>query len=130
MFRNLLIATTILLSSALMSFVVHAEDFSSNNANSDSATDMPKDTWLNTMSPLLPDIICKGFMQDPIIKKQFDEIKMTYGKCVTLITESINKCEKKLYATIPDTISNNIAAAWVNKLGECIGKDFAIKYLH
>lgn len=122
MTRKLLLATTIALSSAFFPFV-------SNAAETGSPTEMPKDSWLSSMTPLLPDLICKGFMQDADLKKRFDEIKMTYEQCVSLIPESTNKCQNELYAAMPEKINSESAATWGRKLGECIGKDFAEKHL-
>ncbi|KGP63920.1 hypothetical protein EP47_07245 [Legionella norrlandica] len=122
MSRKLLIATTLALSSSLFPLISNAEETSSPN-------EMSKDNWLNSMTPLLPDLICKGFIQDADLKKRFDEIKMTYEQCVTLIPESTKKCQDELYASMPDTINNETASKWGRALGECIGKDFAEKHL-
>lgn len=120
MSRKLLIAATIAVSSACIPLVSNAADTSA---------EMPKDSWLNTMTPLLPDLICKGFIQDASLKKRFDEIKMTYEQCVTLIPESTTKCQNEIYASIPDKVNSETAGTWGRALGECIGKDFAEKYL-
>lgn len=122
MSRKLLIASTLILSSSLFPLVTNAED-------SSNPSEMSKDAWLNSMTPLLPDLICKGFIQDADLKKRFDEIKMTYEQCVTLIPESTKKCQDELYAGMPDKINSETAATWGRSLGECIGKDFAEKHL-
>ncbi len=124
MSRKFLIATTIALSSAFVPFISNAETSSTNTQ-----TEMPKDNWLNSMTPMLPDLICKGFIQDADLKKRFDEIQMTYEKCVSLIPESAKKCQDQIYASIPDKINSETAGTWGRTLGECIGKDFAEKYL-
>lgn len=122
MSRKLLIATTIVLGSLSIPVISNAE-------GSANASEMPKDSWLSSMTPLLPELICKGFVQDADLKKRFDEIKMTYEQCVTLIPESTTKCQNELYANIPATINAESAATWGRALGECIGKDFAEKFL-
>ncbi|CAM2800949.1 hypothetical protein [Legionella worsleiensis] len=122
MIRKLLLATTLALSSALIPFASNAEE-------SPSPNEMPKDNWLSSMTPLLPDLICKGFLQDADLKKRFDEIKMTYEQCVTLIPASTSKCQNELYAKMPDKINSESAGTWGRSLGECIGRDFAEKYL-
>lgn len=136
MTRNLLLATTIALSSAFTPFIANAEDTTSTDSSSpakstdsSTTTEMPKDSWLSSMTPLLPDLICKGFIQDAELKKRFDEIKMTYEQCVTLIPQSTSKCQNELYANMPDMINSESAGKWGRSLGECIGKDFAEKYL-
>nr|CUS58651.1 novel type two secreted protein A [Legionella pneumophila subsp. pneumophila] len=122
MSRKLLIATTLVLSTSLFPLISNAEDTANPN-------EMTKDAWLNSMTPILPDLICKGFIQDPDLKKRFDEIKMTYEQCVTLIPESTKKCQDELYASMPVKINSETAGTWGRSLGECIGKDFAEKHL-
>ena len=123
MSRKLLIATTIAISSAFIPFISNADTATSTE------TEMPKDTWLNSMAPMLPDLICKGFIQDAALKKRFDELNLTYEKCVSLIPESAKKCQDKIYASIPEKINGSTAGTWGRTLGECIGRDFAEKYL-
>jgi hypothetical protein len=124
MTRKLLLASTIALSCTFVPFISNAEDTSTKPA-----TEMGKDAWLSSMTPMLPDLICKGFIQDTELKKRFDEIKMTYEKCVSLIPESAKKCQNEIYASIPEKIDGKSASTWGRTLGECIGKDFAEKYL-
>lgn len=91
--------------------------------------EISKTTWLNTIVPMLPTLICKGFMGDADLKSRLDSINMDYDKCVSSIPESVSKCQNQLYANIPEKITNTDAATWGKSLGECIGKDFAMKYL-
>ncbi|WP_133135424.1 hypothetical protein [Legionella rowbothamii] len=97
--------------------------------SSDVTSEMTKDAWLKTIGPMLPTLICKGFMNDPDLKQRLETIKMTYDQCVSVIPESVDKCQNQLYASIPAKISNTDASTWGKTLGECIGKDFAMKYL-
>ena len=130
MSRKLLLATAIALSSCMSFAAGESTQSTSSTANTQSTpAEMPKDNWLSSMTPLLPDLICKSFMQDADLKKRFDEIKMTYEQCVSLIPASSTKCQNQLYSNIPDKIDNAAAATWGKSLGECIGKDFAEKYL-
>jgi hypothetical protein len=129
MSKKLLIATTIALSCTVVSLIAQAEVAPAEVPSAQTASEMPKDTWLNSMTPMLPDLICKGFIQDAGLKKRFDEIKMTYETCVTLIPESSKKCQDQIYANIPAKINGETAGTWGRTLGECIGKDFAEKHL-
>ncbi|MFT4058422.1 MAG: hypothetical protein QM652_02630 [Legionella sp.] len=95
----------------------------------ENTNEISKSTWLDTIVPMLPSLICKGFMNDSDLKQRLDTIKMSYDQCVGAIPESVSKCQNQLYANIPDKISNSDAATWGKNLGECIGKDFAMKYL-
>jgi hypothetical protein len=81
------------------------------------------------MEPMLPGMICKGFVNDADLKKRFDELKISYDQCVTMIPESEKKCRDQIYASIPDKINAESAGVWGKNLGECIGKDFAEKHL-
>lgn len=98
-------------------------------SNSESLTELTKDQWLSSMDPVLPSVICKGFLEDAELKKRFEDIKMTEQKCISVIPESATKCRTQLYPSIPQKINDAEASTWGKKLGECIGKDFAIKYL-
>lgn len=93
------------------------------------STSITKDEWFKSITPLLPDLICKGFENDAQLKKRLDDIKMTHEQCLAAIPESVSKCQQDLYAKIPDKLTDETAATWGKTLGECIGKDFAIKYL-
>lgn len=68
MSRKLLIATTLVLSTSLFPLISNAEDTANPN-------EMTKDAWLNSMTPLLPDLICKGFIQDPDLKNDLMKLK-------------------------------------------------------
>ncbi|KTD68053.1 MULTISPECIES: hypothetical protein [Legionella] len=142
MTKKLHAALYVFLGCTLISFTANAEDKSTStsttspNAKSTSNTgaapgssEISKDSWLKSVTPLLPDLICKGFENDPQLKKRLDDIKMSYDQCVAAIPDSVSKCQQQLYGSIPDKINDDSAAVWGKSLGECIGKDFAIKYL-
>lgn len=134
MSKKLIIAATLALNSFVVPFAL-ADDASnsspvSNTSTSDeSASDMSKDAWLKAMEPMLPGMICKGFMSDSDLKKRFDELKITYDQCVTMIPDSEKKCRDQIYASIPEKVNSESAGVWGKNLGECIGKDFAEKHL-
>lgn len=94
-----------------------------------SKQELTKDEWLAKLKAVVPDLICKGFLQDETLSKRLSEMNINYDKCVTLIPASVDKCEKELYAQIPATINQEIAGKWGHSIGECIGKDFALKHL-
>ncbi|MGC1182454.1 hypothetical protein [Legionella sp.] len=96
---------------------------------SSSSSDITKTKWLNSIVPILPTLICKGFMSDPDLKQRLETIKMNYDQCVSVLPESVSKCQNQLYANIPEKINATDAATWGKNFGECIGKDFAMKYL-
>ena len=131
MTRKLLIASLVF--GIIVPVAANANDATTTAAPSTTVqsapAEMEKDKWLGSMTPLLPTLICKGFMQDADLKNRFDEIKMSYEQCVSLIPESTKKCQDQIYSQIPEKIDGNNAGTWGRTLGECIGKDFAEKYL-
>lgn len=90
---------------------------------------MKKDDWLKQLKAALPTVICKNFMDEPVLKQRFDELHISMEQCTTLIPASIDKCQQQYYADLPDLINMDLASKWGGTLGECIGKDFAEKYL-
>ncbi|WP_131782621.1 hypothetical protein [Legionella gresilensis] len=102
---------------------------SSTTDKDSSAQEMTKDEWLSKLKAVVPDLICKGFMQDEALNKRLTEVNINYDKCVSLIPESVDKCQKELYSQIPATINQQNAGKWGHSIGECIGKDFALKHL-
>lgn len=128
MSKKLIIAATLALNSLAIPYAIAADTEATPPPSSDSS-EMSKDAWLKAMEPMLPGLICKGFMNDTDLKKQFDQLNITYDQCVTLIPDSQKKCQDQIYASIPATINSESAGVWGKTLGECIGKDFAEKHL-
>lgn len=107
-------------------------DFANNHfgsAPTTSVQELTKDEWLNKLKTAVPDLICKGFLQDETLNKRLTEMNINYDKCVTLIPESVSKCQNELYSQIPAKINQENAGKWGHSIGECIGKDFALKHL-
>lgn len=104
-------------------------EVSASNEPADSAGSISKDVWLGKLKMVVPDLICKGFLKDESLGKQLATLKIDYKKCVTLIPPSVEKCQTELYANIPANIDDKNAETWGSTIGECIGKDFALKYL-
>lgn len=128
MSKKLIIAATLAINSLVIPYAIAADTEEVTPPSSDSS-EMSKDAWLKAMEPMLPGLICKGFMNDTDLKKRFDELKITYDQCVTMIPDSEKKCHDQIYASIPATINSQTAGVWGKTLGECIGKDFAEKHL-
>jgi hypothetical protein len=101
----------------------------STTSTSSTGVSMSKDVWLGKLKIAVPDLICKGFLKDASLSKQLATLKIDYDKCLTLIPPSIEKCQTELYSSIPATIDDKSAETWGSSIGECIGKDFAVKYL-
>ncbi len=99
---------------------------------SDSSRDtetMPKDEWLSKLKTAVPDLICKGFLEDAELGKRLAKLDINFEKCVTLIPKSVDVCEKENYDALPATMNKDSADKWGHTMGECIGKNFAISYL-
>ena len=94
-----------------------------------STSTITKDAWLSSLKAVVPGLLCQGFLQDESIGKQMAKLNLSLEKCTSLIPASFDKCQTELYSSIPATLDDKSAATWGNSLGECIGKDFAIKYL-
>lgn len=90
---------------------------------------MTKDEWLAKLKLAVPELICKGFLDDKDLNQRLTKLNIDMAKCLTLIPPSIDKCQTEFYATIPATIDQDNAGKWGHTIGECIGKDFAIKHL-
>lgn len=94
-----------------------------------SVEELSKDQWLDAITPKLPQLICEEFMKDAKLKQSLENAKMNTEQCAGVIPESVKKCRESLYPSIPDKITSTNASEWGNKLGECIGEDFAKKHL-
>ena len=129
MSKTLIVAATLALNSLIVPYALADDPSTTSSSSSSNSTEMSKDAWLKAMEPMLPSMICKGFMNDADLKKRFDELKITYDQCVTLIPESEKKCRDQIYANITEQINSETAGVWGRNLGECIGKDFAEKHL-
>jgi hypothetical protein len=110
-------------------YLVAAPAASTTPGTTSSAATITKDAWLGSLKVAVPNLLCQGFLQDASIGKQMATRQLTMEKCVSLIPASFDKCQAQLYSSIPATLDDKSAATWGNSLGECIGKDFAIKYL-
>lgn len=101
------------------------------NGNQDVAVqEMTKDKWLDRIKQIVPEPICKGFMDDASIASRLKEINMSYEDCVKAIPSIAEKCQHKFYADIPDTLDRDSASKWGRKVGECIGAEFAMNHLY
>jgi len=94
------------------------------------ANEMPKDVWLEKIKAVVPDPICKGFMEDASISARLKEQDISLQKCVGLIPAIADKCQKKYYDSLPAMINQESASKWGRTIGECIGGDFAMTYLY
>ena len=93
-------------------------------------TEMSKDVWLQKIKMVVPEPICKGFMDDASIAARLKEQNISMEKCVGLIPAIADKCQKKYYDSLPAMINQESASKWGRTIGECIGGDFAMSYLY
>ncbi len=98
-------------------------------AQINSTQDMAKDAWLAQLKMIAPGMICKGFLEEDSLKAKLTEKQIDNAKCLSLIPESFDKCQAQYYTELPATISSDTASTWGHKIGECIGTDFAVKFL-
>lgn len=137
MSRRALLATTFAISCTFAPLSMSADQTSAatnapvapTNAPAAAPSEVAKDTWLDQMLPMLPELICKGFLADENLKKRFNELKITYEQCVASIPAISTKCKGQVYDKIPKMINNESAATWGRSIGECIGKNYAEEFL-
>lgn len=94
------------------------------------AQQMPKDLWLDKVKEIIPEPICKGFMDDASIAMRLNERHMTLQACKDAIPKMMQQCQQKFYSQMPAMIDQEAAATWGRMLGECIGGEFASSYLY
>lgn len=129
--KTLLVTGSIVFSTGLCAAddTLAAESGTKPAAASTSAGTMSKDEWLGKLKAAVPDLICKGFLQDAGLNARLTKLNIDYDKCVTLIPPSVEKCQAESYAAMPAMLNEESAGTWGHTIGECIGKDFAVKYL-
>lgn len=91
--------------------------------------EMSKDVWIGKIKEVVPEPICKGFLQDKTIAERLKERNIDLEKCKQLIPGITDKCVKKFYDKLPDTITQENVSKWGHSIGECIGADFVINYV-
>lgn len=91
--------------------------------------EMSKDEWLGKIKKIVPEPICKGFMEDETIAKRLKNRNIDLKKCMELIPDITDKCQKKFYDRLPDTITQENVSKWGHSIGECIGAEFVIQYV-
>ncbi|KTD21927.1 hypothetical protein [Legionella londiniensis] len=91
--------------------------------------EMSKDEWLSKIKEIVPEPICKGFMQDETIASRLKARNIDLQKCIELIPGIADKCSKKFYDRLPATITQENVSKWGHSIGECIGAEFVINYV-
>lgn len=90
---------------------------------------LTKDQWLSDLKTNAPELICKGFLDDPVLKAKFQEKSIDMTQCVALLPDSFDRCKTELYGQLPATLTNDDTSKWGYKIGECIGGDFVKKHI-
>lgn len=90
---------------------------------------MSRSEWFGKLKSTVPELICRGFLKDKSLSEQMKKKSIDYNKCMAVLPESFDKCQKEIESQVPETIDAKGSETWGNKLGECIGKDFAVKHL-
>ena len=100
-----------------------------NDNQASQKTKIAKDEWLAQVKKIVPEPICKGFIEDPQIKDRFEKVNMTYEGCLKEIPALTQTCINQFQNQIPNEINRQTAAKWGHQIGQCIGNNFANKYL-
>lgn len=105
------------------------EQLKNNDDQSSQKSKIAKNEWLTQVKKIVPEPICKGFIEDPQIKDRFEKVNMTYEGCLKEIPALTQVCINKYQNQIPNEINRQTAAKWGHQIGQCIGNNFANKYL-
>ena len=105
------------------------EQLNNSDGQSSPASKISKNEWLTQVKKIVPEPICKGFIEDPQISERFKKVNMNYERCLKEIPALTDTCINKYQNQIPDEINQQVASKWGHQLGQCIGNSFANKYL-
>lgn len=89
-----------------------------------------KEEWLAQVKAEASVPICKSFTEDEVISVQMKAHQVSYDSCLTLIPGIAEQCGKKYEALLPATLDGDLSDQWGRTVGECIGNDFAMRYLY
>tara|TARA_Y100000588_G_C14181870_1_gene894045 strand:+ start:766 stop:1194 length:429 start_codon:yes stop_codon:yes gene_type:complete len=97
--------------------------------HAEQSKNISKNEWLLQIKKVVPEPICKGFMEDPQIKARFDKVNMSYDACLTKIPPLAESCINQFEKKIPNQITQSTASKWGHEIGQCIGNNFASQFL-
>jgi len=89
-----------------------------------------KNDWISQVKTAVSVPVCKSFTEDQSIAAQMKARDINYDKCLALMPAITDKCIQKFDAGLPETLNDESAEKWGRIIGECIGNNFAMGYLH
>ena len=92
-------------------------------------TTISRDEWLAKLTRIAPPIICQRLFVKPSSNQTLNQLNVDYNQCIDWLPESVTTCQKQYYLTIPVMLTTADKITWSQRLGECIGQDFATKHL-
>ena len=94
------------------------------------SADLSKEMWIEQVKASSAAPICKSFMEDTSIAVQMTAHHISYEQCLSLVSTISETCVNKYSNEFPAIIDDLNADKWGRVLGECIGNDFAKRYLY
>lgn len=83
-----------------------------------------KEIWLQQFKVLAPPAMCKNLTVAESTKNILSANKITYDKCVPMITKSMNNCLAKFSNSLPAQFDVDQGRKWGEIVGRCSGADF------
>lgn len=93
-------------------------------------TGTAKNVWIEQVKMAVSVPVCKSFTEDESIATQMKARNINYDRCIALMPTITDKCIKKYEASLPEILNDESAEKWGRIIGECIGNNFAMGYLH
>lgn len=93
-------------------------------------TGTAKNVWIEQVKMAVSVPVCKSFTEDESIAVQMKARNINYDRCLALMPAITDKCIQKYEANLPETLNDESAEKWGRIIGECIGNNFAMGYLH
>ena len=93
-------------------------------------TGTAKNVWIEQVKMAVSIPVCKSFIEDSTIGMQMKARNINYDKCVSLMPAVTDTCLQKFEPSLPETLNDESAEKWGRFIGECIGNNFAMRYLY
>ncbi len=108
----------------VFSFTIYAATTTTTTAQPVTSQGVSKDVWLEKFRQLAPPAMCKNLITADSTKNIMSSNKITYDKCVPMITKSMNNCLAKFSTSLPPQFDVDQGRKWGEIVGRCSGADF------
>lgn len=90
---------------------------------------IPKDIWAKEFKLKTPTAMCYVYTHDSSTNSILLANNISYEKCISLISPSVNKCTDLYLSSIPSKINPLSGGRWGSIIGKCAGDDFYNRYI-